>query len=98
MVNPSATPAAPGRGEIKIPKVRFFRPPNDSDSQALREAERRLQEKWPAWEAAGLIPPEARYAGMADRMANYGMTAFYGLFTVCQLMGHLTLAGVTQRR
>ena len=37
-------------GEIKTRKVRFFRPPNDRDLQALEEAEKRLQEKWPAWE------------------------------------------------
>ena len=34
-------------GEIKTQKVRFFRPPNVRDLEALAEAERRLQEKWP---------------------------------------------------
>ncbi len=46
------------RGEIKTTKVRFFRPPNERDLAALAEAERRLKEKWPEWEAEGLIPTE----------------------------------------
>ena len=46
------------KGELKTRKVRFFRPPNDRDLEALAEAERRLQEKWPEWEAQGLIPTE----------------------------------------
>jgi adenine-specific DNA methylase len=46
------------KGEIKTQKVRFFRPPNQRDLDALAAAERRLTEKWPHWEAAGLLPTE----------------------------------------
>ena len=35
------------KGEIKTRKVRFFRPPNECDLEALDAAERRLAEKWP---------------------------------------------------
>jgi putative DNA methylase len=45
-------------GEVKTGKVQFFRPPNDRDLAALAEAERRLKERWDAWEQAGLIPTE----------------------------------------
>jgi putative DNA methylase len=50
---PQRYTSGPRAGEIKTRKVRFFRPPNERDLQALQEAERRLQEKWPAWEAGG---------------------------------------------
>ena len=42
--------------KIKTEKVRFFRPPTACDLKAIGDAERRLQEKWEAWETAGLIP------------------------------------------
>ena len=39
-------------------KIRFFRPPNKEDLQALQEAEKRLKENWDWWGAEGLIPIE----------------------------------------
>jgi putative DNA methylase len=78
-------------GEIKTRKVRFFRPPNDRDLQALQETERRLQEKWPTWEAAGLIPTERFPEGNDTRPIQYGMPRWCDLFTPRQLLGHLTL-------
>jgi putative DNA methylase len=78
-------------GEIKTRKVRFFRPPNDRDLQALEAAEKRLQEKWPAWEAVGLIPTERFPEGNDTRPIQYGMPRWCDLFTPRQLLGHLTL-------
>jgi putative DNA methylase len=46
------------KGEIKTRKVRFFRAPSGRDTAALAAAEQRLAEKWPEWEATGLIPTE----------------------------------------
>jgi putative DNA methylase len=78
-------------GEIKTRKVRFFRSPNDRDLQALEEAEKRLQQKWPEWEAAGLIPTERFPEGNDTRPIQYGMPRWCDLFTPRQLLGHLTL-------
>jgi len=78
-------------GEIKTKKVRFFRPPNDRDLKALDEAEKRLQERWPAWERQGLIPTENFPQGNDMRPLYYGMTRWCDLFTPRQLLGHLTL-------
>jgi len=82
-------------GEIKTEKVRYFRPPNARDLAALREAERRLQEKWPAWEAEGLIPTEEIPPGHRrderDGLINYGITRWTQMFTPRQLLGHLYL-------
>jgi putative DNA methylase len=78
-------------GEIKTRKVRFFRPPNERDLQALEAAEKRLQEKWPEWDAAGLIPTERFPEGNDMRPVKYGMPRWCDLFTPRQLLGHLTL-------
>jgi putative DNA methylase len=78
-------------GEIKTRKVRFFRPPNDRDLEALDAAARRLQEKWPQWETAGLIPTERFPEGNDMRPVHYGMPRWCDLFTPRQLLGHLTL-------
>ena len=58
---PQRYTSGPNRGEIKTRKVRFFRPPNERDLQALKDAEIQLQERWTAWEAEGLIPNERFY-------------------------------------
>ncbi len=79
------------RGEIKTEKVRFFRPPNDVDLQALQVAEQRLQDNWERWDAAGLIPTETFPQGNDMRPVNYGMLRWCDMFTPRQLLGHLTL-------
>lgn len=79
-------------GEIKIEKVRFFRPPNDRDLEALAEAERRLQERWPEWERQGLIPTESIPRGHKTmEPLRVGMTRWCDLFTPRQLLGHLIM-------
>lgn len=78
-------------GEIKTEKVRFFRAPNDRDLEALEEAERRLNERWPEWEAQGLIPTERIPEGNDMRPIIYGMPRWCDMFTPRQLLGHLIL-------
>jgi putative DNA methylase len=88
---PQRYASGPNRGEIKTRKVRFFRPPNERDLQALKNAEARLQERWPVWEAAGLIPTERFPERNDSRPIQYGMPRWCDLFTPRQLLGHLTL-------
>ena len=71
---PQRYASGPNRGEIKTRKVRFFRPPNERDLQALKDAAARLQERWPVWEAAGLIPTERFPEG---RMTSEPITIWY---------------------
>ena len=79
-------------GEIKTEKVRFFRPPNDRDLAALREAEKRLAGRWPAWERQGLIPTESIPKGHKTmEPLRAGMTRWCDMFTPRQLLGHLIL-------
>jgi len=90
---PQRYTSGPNKGEIKTRKVRFFRPPNARDLQALTDAEERLQERWPAWEAEGLIPNEEIPARSNYNRGHrlYGMMRWCDLFTPRQLLGHLTL-------
>jgi len=78
-------------GDIKTEKVRFFRPPNERDLEALAAAERRLLEKWPEWERQGIIPTEAFPEGNDMRPVVYGMTRWCDMFPPRQLLGHLTM-------
>ena len=78
-------------GEIKTEKIRFFRPPNERDLAALKQAERLLKENWTRWDDAGLIPTENFPHGNDMRPVIYGMTRWCDLFTPRQLLGHLFL-------
>lgn len=80
------------KGQIKTEKIRFFRPPNERDLQALRDAEVRLQEKWDEWDRQGLIPTEKIPKGHKTlEPLRVGMNRWCDLFTPRQLLGHLTL-------
>ncbi|MBN2372961.1 DUF1156 domain-containing protein, partial [bacterium] len=79
------------KGEIQTRKIRFFRPPNEQDIKALEEAEKHLMERWPEWEAQGLIPTEAFPVGNDMRPVTYGMPRWCDMFTPRQLLGHLYL-------
>ena len=80
------------KGEIKTKKVRFFRPPNDIDLQALQLAERQLKANWERWDAAGLIPTEhIPPAHKTREPLQAGMRRWHDMFTPRQLLGHLTL-------
>lgn len=78
-------------GEIKSLKLRFFRPANDADLQALKLAEKRLRDNWDHWDAVGLIPTETFPQGNDMRPVKYGMPRWCDMFTPRQLLGHLTL-------
>ena len=79
------------KGEIKTEKVRFFRPPNEKDLSALKEADKRLKDNWDQWDEAGLIPTENFPQGNDMRPVIYGMPRWCDMFTPRQLLGHLTL-------
>ncbi len=85
------------KGEIKTTKVRYFRPPNQRDLDALAEAQRRLRANWDAWDAQGLIPTERFPEGNDMRPVIYGMPRWCDLFTPRQLLGHLTLIETLNR-
>jgi len=79
-------------GEIKTEKITFFRPPNEQDLQALEEAEKYLDEKWPAWERDDLIPTESIPEGhKTAEPLRVGMNRWCDMFTPRQLVGHLTM-------
>lgn len=88
---PQRFKSGPRAGEIMTWKVRFFRPPNELDLNALQTAEERLKAKWDKWEAAGIIPTEGIPDGNDMRPVLYGMPRWCDLFTPRQLLGHLTL-------
>src|SRR5262249_43154671 len=71
----------------------FFRPPNNSDIDALEKSEERLKAKWETWDAIGLIPteeiPTSSNYNRGHRL--YGVTCWHEMFTPRQLLGHLTL-------
>mgnify|MGYP001258252272 FL=1 len=90
--NPQRYKSGERAGEVKTEKVRFFRPPNERDLQALAEAEKRLQEKWPEWEQMGLIPTESIPQGhKTAEPLRFGMNRWCDMFTPRQLLGHLIL-------
>jgi adenine-specific DNA methylase len=80
------------KDEIKTEKIRFFRPPNPADLEAIQAAENRLQEKWDHWDAQGLIPMEKiPLAHKTKEPLRVGMNRWCDMFTPRQLLGHLTL-------
>ncbi len=79
------------KGEIRTKKVRFFRPPNQSDLEALKRAEEQLKKRWGYWDKEGLIPTESIPEGNDMRPVIYGMNRWCDLFTSRQLLGHLFL-------
>jgi putative DNA methylase len=97
--NPERYKSGERRGEVKTRRVRFFRPPNERDLDALAQAERCLAEKWPEWEAAGLIPTEQIPGDSNYNRGHrlYGMTRWCDMFTPRQLLGHLTLVEELRR-
>jgi len=89
------------KGEIKTTKVRYFRPPNQRDLDALEDAQRRLQSMWNAWDDQGLIPTEEIPPGhrrdQRDGLLRYGITHWLDMFTPRQLLGHLTMIETLNR-
>ncbi|MFP4037010.1 MAG: DUF1156 domain-containing protein, partial [Desulfobacteraceae bacterium] len=90
--NPQRYSSGEKAGQIKTEKVRFFRPPNQRDLDALDEAEKRLRENWDHWDAAGLIPTETiPLAHKTKEPLRVGMIRWCDMFTPRQLLGHVTL-------
>ena len=89
--NPQHYKSGDKAGEIKTEKVRFFRPPNKQDLDALKAAEKQLMANWDRWDAQELIPTERFPKGNDMRPVIYGMNRWCDMFTPRQLLGHLTL-------
>ncbi|NWH06598.1 DUF1156 domain-containing protein [Desulfobacter latus] len=79
------------KGEVKTEKIRYFRPPNSNDLNALDQAEKELDKNWDHWDDLGLIPTEKFPQGNDMRPKIYGMPRWCDMFTPRQLLGHLTL-------
>ncbi len=95
---PQRFKSGPKKGEIKTEKVRFFRPPNKQDLEALNEAEKRLNENWTRWDAQGLIPMEKiPLAHKTKEPLRVGIERWCDMFTPRQLLGHLTLVEELKR-
>lgn len=88
--NPQYFSTGPRAGEVKTEKVRFFRPPNQTDLEAIAAASTELQARWDHFDSQGLIPTEKFPEGNDMRPAIYGMDQWYKLFNDRQLLGHLT--------
>ena len=88
-------------GQVKTEKIRYFRPPNARDREALQRAEARLQEKWQAWDEAGLIPtediPPGHRRDQRDIIVKFGITRWLDMFTPRQLLGGVTLIEALNR-
>lgn len=90
--NPQRYAGGEKAGQIKTEKVRFFRPPNNQDLEALKMAEKQLMANWDRWDAAGLIPTERiPLAHKTKEPLRVGMNRWCDMFTPRQLLGHLTL-------
>ncbi|MFG2862225.1 DUF1156 domain-containing protein [Streptomyces sioyaensis] len=73
---------------------RDFRPPTEADLAALSDAESKLNELRPEWEAQGVLPVEE-----IDAVSNYerghrmyGITTWSDMFSARQLLTHATFA------
>lgn len=68
-----------------------FRPPEAADLEAVKRAEAALEEKLPAWEAAGLVPNESYPRVATDmRPLHYGMPTWADFFAPRQLLSLCT--------
>ena len=89
--HPQYFSTGPRRGEIKTEKIRFFRPPNQTDRDALAAASARLQADWARFDEQGLIPTEnIPFGTKTSEPLRYGMNRYCEMFNDRQLLGHLT--------
>ena len=90
--NPQQYKSGKKAGQIKTEKIRFFRPPNKKDLNALKAAEKQLMANWDRWDEEGLIPTERiPLAHKTKEPLRVGMNRWCDMFTPRQLLGHLTL-------
>ena len=71
---------------LKTPQGLKFRPPQQSDLDALDAAAAQLQQWRGDWEARNIIPTEARVRGVTDRYFAYGATTWAEFFSPRQLL------------
>jgi len=90
--NPQRYKSGKKEGQIKTEKIRFFRPPNKKDLDALKATEKQLMANWDRWDEGGLIPTERiPLAHKTKEPLRVGMNRWCDMFTPRQLLGHLTL-------
>ena len=66
--------------------IHEFRAPNDTDLQALLDAESKLKRLLPEWEKSDVLPVEAFPSGNDNRPLQYGMVRWRDMFTTRQLL------------
>ena len=82
--------SGPDKGNIKMTEEMFFREPVEADYDALKRAEKALQDNWERWEDMNLIPTESVPEGNDARPQMYGSYRWCDMFTPRQLLAHLT--------
>lgn len=86
----------PDKGKVKMTEEMFFREPNSSDYEALKNAEIALKNNWERWEELDIIPTERVPEGNDARPQMYGANRWCDMFTPRQLFAHLTAMEVLQ--
>lgn len=87
---PMIIKSGPDKGKIKMTEEMFFREPVEADLNALKRAEKALQDNWERWEDMNLIPTELIPEGNDARPQMYGSYRWCDMFTPRQLLAHLT--------
>jgi len=75
---------------IRTSKGRGFRPPTQTDLEALAAAEAELTRLLPQWEADDVLPTESVPLGNDTRPHQYGMSRWRDMFSPRQLLVHGT--------
>ncbi|SFH38511.1 DUF1156 domain-containing protein [Modicisalibacter xianhensis] len=84
-------------GEIKTRKVRYFRAPNQSDFEALRSAEKEMQDSLLGFEMKGLVPNEEVPEGYnTNQIRQFGVASWVDMFSPRQLLGNLSMMEAMQ--
>lgn len=76
---------------VRGPKGRKFRPPTQTDRDALRRAEQELSRLLPDWDASDVLPDESIPEGnKTSEPMRYGIRTWRDMFSPRQLLAHGT--------
>ena len=88
---PMIIKTGPDKGKVKMTEEMFFREPVEADYDALKRAEKALQDNWERWEDMNLIPVEKIPVGhKTAEPLRVGVDRWCDMFTPRQLLAHLT--------
>lgn len=88
---PMIIKSGPDKGKVKMTEELFFREPVAADYDALKRAEKALQDNWDRWEDMNLIPTEKLPDGYnTAQPLSYGFVCWADMFIPRQLLAHLT--------